>query len=175
MNYFPFAIATLFLYAGFMITKFSLRIKITKTIEIMHIIIALLAFSLFFILWMKEIIITLLSLLSLIFIIPGVTLIVLAGKDLKMQTFKPGKKLVAKGVYKCVRNPMYLGIILIALGAVISTLSRNITIYALTLICVYIAVIKIEEKELSARLGKEYEAYKEKVPSLIPIFRKNSE
>lgn len=175
MNYFLLAIATLFLYAGFMITKFSLRIKITKTIEIMHMIIAAIAFSSFFILWTKEINITPLSLLSLIFIIPGMILIFLAGRDLKMQTFKPGKKLVIKGIYNCVRNPMYLGIILIALGAVISTLSKNIIIYTLTLIFIYIAVIKTEEKELLSRLGKEYETYKKEVPSLIPKFTNKPE
>lgn len=85
----------------------------------------------------------------------------------------PTQKLIIKGPYKYSRNPMILGdvIWLICLGAILNSLSfMIISTFWFVLHLFYYKLI--EEKELIARFGQEYEEYKNRVAFLIPKFHR---
>lgn len=72
--------------------------------------------------------------------------------------------LVAVGVYRITRNPMYLGLLLI-LSAWAVYLSSLWLLFGPLLFLLYIGRFQIapEERALSARFGEEYEAYRKRV------------
>ncbi len=86
----------------------------------------------------------------------------------------PPQKLIVTGPYKYCRNPIQLGALLYYLG--IGILFGSVSIGVLMLIFGLIiggAYHKlIEERELRARFGDEYEAYRMKTSFIIPKFRK---
>jgi len=85
----------------------------------------------------------------------------------------PTQKLVTIGPYALCRNPMLLGSVVYYSGISLWLNSLSAVIITASFLLCSIAYIKlIEEKELEARLGKEYEEYKRKVPFLIPRLRR---
>jgi protein-S-isoprenylcysteine O-methyltransferase Ste14 len=81
--------------------------------------------------------------------------------------------LTTSGPYSLVRNPLYLGTILITMGFMImlNTAYAGL-IFVIILLAVYYRTIKSEEKALTARFGQAYLDYKRKVPMLMPtVFR----
>ena len=86
--------------------------------------------------------------------------------------FNPPKKLVVRGLYTHVRNPMLLGwfIMLFGLGILLNSVSL---IFILTPLFIWLNILyirTIEEKEMEKKFGKEYLKYKESVPLFIPKF-----
>ncbi len=80
-----------------------------------------------------------------------------------------GQHLVKSGLYHTVRHPAYSGSILSLLGVALAF--RNIAAVCLVLLCCLIcygARIRVEEKALQARFGKEYADYKRGTSSLLP-------
>src|ERR1035437_7537546 len=72
------------------------------------------------------------------------------------------------GPYAYVRNPLYLGTLLVAAGLVIA--SRNIglgILFVTVFLLVYLPVIQLEEQHLR-NLFPEYAPYAERVPALWP-------
>ena len=72
--------------------------------------------------------------------------------------------LVAAGPYRFTRNPMYLGMILVALAVALAF--SSVAAALLTLLAALIVdrvVIRREEAYLTRRFGKDYLAYREKV------------
>ena len=72
--------------------------------------------------------------------------------------------LVHKGIFKCSRNPMYLGMTLILTG--FAFVSKNIMAFISPVIFFFLMnriFIPYEEKKMHLELGKEYLKYKEKV------------
>lgn len=85
----------------------------------------------------------------------------------------PTQKLVTTGPYALCRNPMLLGSVVYYSGISLWLNSLSAVIITASFLLCSIAYIKlIEEKELEARFGKEYEEYKRKVPFLIPRLRR---
>jgi protein-S-isoprenylcysteine O-methyltransferase Ste14 len=78
-------------------------------------------------------------------------------------------RLATGGIYAHVRNPIYLGTILIGLGMVglIGDL-RLLPLCLFTFALLYIMIVPAEEKFLRATFGAEYEAYCQAVPRWIP-------
>lgn len=168
MVYFVLAIIGLLCYSIFMISKFSLGIRITKFIAFLHFFVAFLAMSSFLLLLINKFLFKLISLLGLSIMIVGFILIIVAAYQLKVQVFMPKGTLIKNGVYSYTRNPIYLGLIIISIGSILSSFSIYLIIYTILLVVLYLFIIKAEEKELSKRFGLEYEIYKKKVASLIP-------
>lgn len=82
---------------------------------------------------------------------------------------KKGKKLVKTGPYAIVRNPLYIGNIIVALGlSVLSELAWFIPLLFLYLFIIYHLVVLYEEKKLLERWGDDYRAYLNEVPRWIP-------
>ncbi len=82
------------------------------------------------------------------------------------------RKLVVRGLYRYVRNPMYLSVTIIVLGEVLLTHSRALAIYwAIWFLGVNLFVIGYEEPTLRRRFGASYDDYTQQVGRWIPRFR----
>ncbi len=83
----------------------------------------------------------------------------------------PPKILVARGLYRFVRNPMYVSVLLILLGEGLFFDSRNLLVYAACFwIAVHLFVLLYEEPTLTNKFGESYQAYRKTVPRWVPRF-----
>lgn len=84
--------------------------------------------------------------------------------------FTPTKELVVTGLYKYVRNPLYIAGTLVLLGETLLFLSKGIFIYTLIMFGVFNIHVLMEENHLEDTFGKKYEQYRKDVPRWIPRF-----
>jgi len=91
--------------------------------------------------------------------------------------FAPTQHLVVEGPYRLSRNPMKLGAIsyYLGVGALAHSLVAGIVCFFVALVIGTFYHKAVEEKELMARFGKDYEEYKKSTPFLIPRFRTKAE
>ena len=81
----------------------------------------------------------------------------------------PPKRLVINGLYRHVRNPIYLGALSVHLGTILWFGSGLLIIYCLLFVLgYYLLVLFIEEPILKSTFGREYEAYMKSVPRWLP-------
>lgn len=86
--------------------------------------------------------------------------------------WNPTQKLVVRGIYRHVRNPMISGVFLILLGEVIVLSSLPLLGWAIFFIVVNIIYIPlVEEPGLAKRFGADYEEYRRNVPRWVPRAR----
>ncbi len=86
----------------------------------------------------------------------------------------PPKHLVVRGLYKYVRNPMYVSVVTILIGEAILFMSKAIIIEAgIFMVLVYLFVVFYEEPALRQRFGESYERYSQTVGRWIPRSRAN--
>ena len=81
-------------------------------------------------------------------------------------------RLVDGGPYAIVRHPMYLGVLLAALGALLIFRTWAMVIFA-PMALVVIVRAKREENLLAAEFGEQWQSYKDRVPAWVPIQRSN--
>jgi protein-S-isoprenylcysteine O-methyltransferase Ste14 len=83
--------------------------------------------------------------------------------------WEPPQRLVVRGVYRHIRNPMILGVFLVLLGEA-AFFGLSALLYWLLMVValnvVYIPVL--EEPGLEQRFGDDYKLYKRNVPRWIP-------
>jgi protein-S-isoprenylcysteine O-methyltransferase Ste14 len=83
----------------------------------------------------------------------------------------PTEKLVVGGIYRHIRNPMYVAVLAIILGQALIFSSRAVLVYGLIAAATMISFVKLyEEPTLAQRYGEEYEAYRRAVPGWLPRF-----
>jgi protein-S-isoprenylcysteine O-methyltransferase Ste14 len=83
----------------------------------------------------------------------------------------PPRELVVRGLYRYVRNPMYLSVTTIVLGEVLLTRSTALLVYwAVWFAAVNLFVIGYEEPTLRRRFGSSYDNYRRAVGRWIPSF-----
>ena len=81
----------------------------------------------------------------------------------------PPKELVVTGPYRYVRNPIYVGVVLIFLGHFLWFGYWALLLYTvLAFIGVHLFVVLYEEPTLKSKFGTAYEDYRKKVPRWIP-------
>ena len=81
----------------------------------------------------------------------------------------PPKHLVVSGLYRFVRNPMYLSVTLVVLGQVLLTFSQGLLLYWITwFTIVNVFVMGYEEPTLRRQFGDEYERYTRAVGRWVP-------
>src|SRR5262249_53893813 len=74
------------------------------------------------------------------------------------------KHLVVRGLYRYVRNPMYVSVLTILIGEAIFFMSRAIILEAgIFVVLVYLFVVFYEEPTLRLQFGESYEEYTRKV------------
>ncbi len=84
----------------------------------------------------------------------------------------PPTRLVIIGLYRYLRNPMYVGALLIILAEAAYFGSLWLVIYAAGLWAVlHIFLVVIEEPQLKRRFGADYEQYLKTVPRWFPRIR----
>jgi protein-S-isoprenylcysteine O-methyltransferase Ste14 len=109
---------------------------------------------------------------ALLFIVGGALrlwpVFVLGNRFSGLVAIQPGHRLVTDGIYRNLRNPSYLGMLVIALGWALAFRSGVGVLLAVLTLIPLIARIHSEEALLRARFGGEYEAYCSRSWRLIP-------
>jgi protein-S-isoprenylcysteine O-methyltransferase Ste14 len=87
--------------------------------------------------------------------------------------FNPPPRLVTKGPFAFVRNPMITGvfILLFGLGILLRSVSLVFLFTPLFILFNFWELKAIEEPELVKRLGSEYVEYRKRTPMFIPAFK----
>jgi len=81
----------------------------------------------------------------------------------------PTRRLVVRGPYTRVRNPMISGVLAVIVGEAIAFGTRSLwTWAALFLIINHVYFVLSEERGLAQRFGAEYDEYKRNVPRWLP-------
>jgi protein-S-isoprenylcysteine O-methyltransferase Ste14 len=78
------------------------------------------------------------------------------------------ERLVADGPYRYVRNPLYLGTILLSLGMGLMASRLGFVVMVAGMIIFNLRLIGREEVELKGSQGESYRQYLAKVPCLVP-------
>jgi protein-S-isoprenylcysteine O-methyltransferase Ste14 len=94
-----------------------------------------------------------------------------AGKG-TLAPWDPPKHLVVIGLYRFVRNPMYLGLVLLLIGWALSAGSPLLGGYALLFaIAFHLRVVLYEEPRLKKQFPEDWRAYSAGVPRWLPRLR----
>jgi len=78
-------------------------------------------------------------------------------------------EMFSSGLYAHVRHPRYAGMFCAVLGAALLAGTRLLWIVLAVWLPFALIVIRLEEKELAARFGPGYEAYRKRVPAFLPF------
>jgi len=105
----------------------------------------------------------------------GLLIYVLCAKDLAVRgrgtpaLWNPPREFVSRGLYRMVRNPMYLGLVLIATGEACFFQSPSLLFVAFLMwLMFHVFVIFSEEPTLKRKFGDSYLQYCIKVPRWLP-------
>ena len=85
------------------------------------------------------------------------------------------KRIVTTGLYSHMRNPLYSGVILLAIGwSLVQQAVYSLFLFPLILFVVlyYVIVKGFEEPRLLQLFGKEFEEYKKRAPAFFPLYLK---
>jgi protein-S-isoprenylcysteine O-methyltransferase Ste14 len=86
-----------------------------------------------------------------------------------LSPINPPRELVVAGLYRYVRNPMYLSVLLILIGELLLVPSRPFLLYlAGWLVLINLFVMGYEEPALRAKFGASYTEYTRRVHRWIP-------
>jgi len=81
----------------------------------------------------------------------------------------PPKHLVVRGLYRYVRNPIYVGVLLVVAGWAVAFRSSAVLEYGVAVaLAFHLFVMLVEEPLLRRRFGATYEAYRRAVPRWLP-------
>ena len=81
----------------------------------------------------------------------------------------PTQHLVVSGLYRYVRNPMYVAVLAVILGQALIFGSIGLLEYAaVAWLAAHVFVVAYEEPTLRANFGAEYQAFRAAVPRWIP-------
>jgi protein-S-isoprenylcysteine O-methyltransferase Ste14 len=80
----------------------------------------------------------------------------------------PPRELVIVGLYRYVRNPIYVGALLVLVGYILWFGSVLSALYTVFMFSAFQILVLIEESILRNTFGAAYEEYQEKVPRWIP-------
>ena len=116
-----------------------------------------------------------LTILALLLIAAGVVLLLAciwefaARSKGTLSPLDPTKELVVQGLYRYVRNPMYLSVSTIVLGEALLARSRGLVVYwAIFFVIVNLFVRLYEEPTLRWQFGESYERYQRQVGRWLP-------
>jgi protein-S-isoprenylcysteine O-methyltransferase Ste14 len=113
-----------------------------------------------------------------ILIATGAATAILAGNNFRqagtnIEPWKPSLTLVTGGIFARMRNPMYVGLILLFAGIAIALGSDWMLILLVLMAAIlHFGVVKREERYLEAKFGEPYRAYLNSVPRYgLPTIR----
>jgi protein-S-isoprenylcysteine O-methyltransferase Ste14 len=109
---------------------------------------------------------------ALLFIVGGMLrlwpVFVLGKRFSGLVAIQPGHRLVTNGIYRCLRNPSYLGMLVIAVGWALAFRSGVGLLLTALMVIPLIARIHAEEALLRAQFGGAYDEYCANTWRLIP-------
>lgn len=82
--------------------------------------------------------------------------------------FTPTKELIVTGLYRFVRNPLYISGVLVLAGEAILFQSLGILIYCLVMFGIFNVHVLMEETLLADKFGEAYQRYCKSVTRWIP-------
>ena len=82
--------------------------------------------------------------------------------------FTPTKELIVTGLFRFVRNPLYIAGVLVLVGEAILFQSLGILIYCLVMFGVFNVHVLMEETLLAEKFGARYKQYCKSVPRWLP-------
>ena len=85
--------------------------------------------------------------------------------------YKSEKGLVTDGLYRYVRHPQYLGLMLITTGMLIQWPTILTVIMWPILLFAYWHLAKVEEKEMESKFGQSYINYRREIGMFLPNFK----
>jgi protein-S-isoprenylcysteine O-methyltransferase Ste14 len=110
-----------------------------------------------------------------LFIVPGLAIITWCFIDFVRRgrgtpaPYDPPRRLVIAGLYRHVRNPQYIGVVLVVLGEALLAGSLVLAGYAAVLAIGYhLFVVFYEEPTLTRLFGEDYVGYMRTVPRWMP-------
>jgi protein-S-isoprenylcysteine O-methyltransferase Ste14 len=113
--------------------------------------------------------------LGVILLVPGLIVIIWCFIDFVRRghgtpaPYDPPRRLVIVGLYRHVRNPQYIGVVLVASGEAIFSSSLILLGYGLFLAIGYHLFVRFyEEPTLKRLFGEDYVRYTETVPRWVP-------
>lgn len=84
----------------------------------------------------------------------------------------PPRRLVVTGLYRYVRNPMYVAVNAAIVGQAMLLGRLDLLWYAVAVIAVNLGFVHLyEERELRRRFGQDYDRYRQAVPAWWPRLR----
>jgi protein-S-isoprenylcysteine O-methyltransferase Ste14 len=105
---------------------------------------------------------------GLLLMIMTITLFAKVGHG-TLAPWDPTKKLVVRGAYRYVRNPMISGVLFVLLGEAALLASLPLFLWFATFFTLNAVYIPLrEEPGLAKRFGEDYRRYKRNVPRWIP-------
>jgi protein-S-isoprenylcysteine O-methyltransferase Ste14 len=85
----------------------------------------------------------------------------------------PTERLVTGGLYRYVRNPMYLAVVAAITGQALALGQAGLLAYAAVVWAVFASFVRwYEEPTLARQFGAQYEAYRRSVPAWWPRFKR---
>lgn len=85
-----------------------------------------------------------------------------------LQIYRARGSMVTGGIYRIIRHPQYLGLILMILGFNVQWPTFPTLVMAPILILMYLRLARVEERELAEEFGTVYEVYRKRVPAFMP-------
>lgn len=87
-----------------------------------------------------------------------------------LHPFATPRRMLLQGPYGRVRNPFYLGVLLVVLGDAAVWRSAALGMYAVGLaIVMHLFVVGVEEPRLRRAFGDAYDLYRARVPRWLPV------
>ncbi len=116
------------------------------------------------------------SLFGVLIILVGLLFLAWCARDFYIKgrgtlaPWAPPEKIVVVGLYRFVRNPMYVSVLFILIGWCLLTFSLSIVMYAaLIFLAFHIRVVKYEEPWLQKNFSSEWHDYSQKVNRWLPF------
>ncbi len=104
---------------------------------------------------------------SIIVALAGIRIFVIEGKP--NEQIEDTSRLITIGLYKYIRHPMYLSLMLAGFGVYFKDYSFPQWLFALINLVALIITARIEEKEMVIKFGNEYREYMKKTKMFIPF------
>jgi len=113
-----------------------------------------------------------LSIDSLVFEISGLVLFLIGGSLVMFgwsKIYGAKDTLITDGIYKHIRHPQYLGILLATLSLIVYRFSPISLLLWPILVIIYYRLARKEERDVEGKFGEKYREYKRRVPMFLPL------